>query len=83
MSRKTDAVIASTIGIDTGPERNLQSEAGYIDARPYIRRIDEISCDARQHGSFTLISGRQFRAIEVRAFQAFAESGGIPLCGGL
>jgi hypothetical protein len=25
----------------------LQSEAGYIDARPYIRQTDEISCDAR------------------------------------
>src|SRR5262249_31738324 len=31
-----------------GPElKPLQSEAGYIDARPQSRQIDETSCDAR------------------------------------
>src|SRR5215472_5250147 len=31
-----------------GPGHNtLQSEAGYIDARPQSRQIDETSCDAR------------------------------------
>jgi hypothetical protein len=30
----------------------LQSKAGYIDARPYIRQIGEISCDARPDHTF-------------------------------
>ena len=34
--------------IHDGPGHNtLQSEAGYIDARPQSRQIDETSCDAR------------------------------------
>jgi Asp-tRNA(Asn)/Glu-tRNA(Gln) amidotransferase A subunit family amidase len=33
--------------IHDGPEQPLQSEAGYIDARPQRRQIDEFSCDAR------------------------------------
>src|SRR5262249_12730114 len=34
--------------IHDGPEHKpLQSEAGYIDARPQSRQIDETSCDAR------------------------------------
>jgi hypothetical protein len=33
--------------IHGGPEHALQSEAGYIDARPKSRQIDETSCDAR------------------------------------
>src|SRR6266446_6149589 len=34
--------------IHDGPEHNtLQSEAGYIDARPQSRQIDETPCDAR------------------------------------
>jgi hypothetical protein len=30
----------------------LQSEAGYIDARPQSRQIDETSCDARPDHTF-------------------------------
>ena len=33
--------------IHDGPEQPLQSEAGYIDARPQCRQIDKTSCDAR------------------------------------
>src|SRR5262249_49157658 len=39
---------ARALIIHDGPEHKpLQSEAGYIDARPQSRQIDETSCDAR------------------------------------
>jgi hypothetical protein len=33
--------------IHSGPEHTLQSEAGYIDARPKANRSTKISCNAR------------------------------------
>src|SRR5215470_14043204 len=39
--------------IHDGPEHKpLQSETGYIDARPQSRQIDETSCDARPDHTF-------------------------------
>src|SRR5215467_9439686 len=39
--------------VHDGPGHNtLQSEAGYIDARPQSRQIDETSCDARPDHTF-------------------------------
>jgi hypothetical protein len=37
----------------SAPEQMLQSEAGYIDARPKSRQIDETSCDARPSNTKT------------------------------
>src|SRR5262252_8909905 len=39
--------------VHDGPGHNtLQSEAGYIDARPQSRQIDETSCNARPDHTF-------------------------------
>ena len=35
-----------------GPEQELQSEAGYIDARPHTVRSTKPSCDARPDHTF-------------------------------
>jgi hypothetical protein len=41
--------------IHDGPEHNkLQSEAGYVDARPQSRQIDETSSDARPDHTYGL-----------------------------
>ena len=39
----------------------LQSEAGYIDARPQSRQIDEISCDARPDHTLGQTRSRRHR----------------------
>jgi len=50
-------------GAGNGAHRNQvsKSEAGYIDARPQSRQIDETSCDPRPshtYGSFAMIVAR-------------------------
>src|SRR5882757_2164342 len=51
--------------IHDGPEQKLQSEAGYIDARPQTDSSTKTSCNARPDHTFgsnrvTLVVGRPF-----------------------
>jgi hypothetical protein len=47
--------------IHGGPEHTLQSEAGYIDARPKSRQIDQTSCDARPDHTIGSIAAAELR----------------------
>src|SRR5215831_14141014 len=61
--------------IHDGPGHNkLQSEAGYIDARPQSRQIDETSCDARPDhtsgSSSTVVHDRPDDSLSPASFRA-------------
>jgi hypothetical protein len=62
---------------DSGPEHTLQTEAGYIDARPRTDRSTKTSCDARPAAMAGLLN----RHLGVRHVTDFGRLDGVPwLC---
>ena len=68
-------IARALISMMVGSHNELQSETGYIDARPHIRQIEETSCNARPDHTLGSNPDRGGRGRRATSFRSVPETG--------